>query len=251
MTVPDPNDLGLAGRKILVVGAAQGIGNATAIWLSELGARVVAADVKDCRETASVHRNMDSLRLDLTEPGTAESALAELNTAESPLYGVVNCAGLLMRQPLDALTDDAVALQTEVNQSGAFRLARASLRELSKNGVGRIVLFTSQGAFTGGYMGSIPYAMNKAAVAALVKSLARVGASSGVTVNAVSPGAADTPMLRTGMTVEDLETFKRMIPLGRFADVNEVAGPTVFLLSSWARYITGATVHVNGGQLMV
>lgn len=251
MTVPNPNDLGLADRKILVVGAAQGIGKATAIWLSELGARVVAADIQDCGETADFRRNVKTLRLDLTESGKVDAVLAGLNTAESPLYGVVNCAGLLMRQPLDELTDDAVALQTEVNQSGAFRLARASLRELSKNKEGRIVLFTSQGAFTGGYMGSIAYAMNKAAVAALVKSLARVGAASGVTVNAVSPGAADTPMLRTGMTAENLETFKQMIPLGRFADVNEVAGPAAFLLSSWARYITGATLHVNGGQLMV
>lgn len=251
MTVPNPDDLGLADRKILVVGAAQGIGKATAIWLSELGARVVAADIQDCGETADFRRNVKTLRLDLTESGKIDAVLAGLNTAESPLYGVVNCAGLLMRQPLDELTDDAVALQTEVNQSGAFRLARASLRELSKNKAGRIVLFTSQGAFTGGYMGSIAYAMNKAAVAALVKSLARVGAASGVTVNAVSPGAADTPMLRTGMTAENLETFKQMIPLGRFADVNEVAGPTAFLLSSWARYITGATLHVNGGQLMV
>ena len=251
MTVPNPNDLGLADRKVLVVGAAQGIGRATAIWLSELGARVVAADIQDCGETADFRGNVKTLRLDLTESGKVDAVLADLNTAESPLYGVVNCAGLLIRQPLDELTDDAVALQTEVNQSGAFRLARASLRELSKNKAGRIVLFTSQGAFTGGYMGSIAYAMNKAAVAALVKSLARVGAASGVTVNAVSPGAADTPMLRTGMTAENLETFKQMIPLGRFADVNEVAGPTVFLLSNWARYITGATLHVNGGQLMV
>ena len=251
MTVPNPNDLGLADRKILVAGAAQGIGKATAIWLSELGARVVAADIQDCGETADFRRNVKTLRLDLTESGKVDAVLADLNTAESPLYGVVNCAGLLMRQPLDELTDDAVALQTEVNQSGALRLARASLRELSKNKAGRIVLFTSQGAFTGGYMGSVAYAMNKAAVAALVKSLARVGAASGVTVNAVSPGAADTPMLRTGMTAENLETFKQMIPLGRFADANEVAGPTAFLLSSWARYITGATLHVNGGQLMV
>ena len=251
MTVPNPNDLGLADRKILVAGAAQGIGKATAIWLSELGARVVAADIQVCGETADFRRNVKTLRLDLTESGKVDAVLADLNTAESPLYGVVNCAGLLMRQPLDELTDDAVALQTEVNQSGALRLARASLRELSKNKAGRIVLFTSQGAFTGGYMGSVAYAMNKAAVAALVKSLARVGAASGVTVNAVSPGAADTPMLRTGMTAENLETFKQMIPLGRFADANEVAGPTAFLLSSWARYITGATLHVNGGQLMV
>lgn len=63
MTVPNPNDLGLAGRKILVVGAAQGIGNATAIWLSELGARVVAADIKDCKRTASLHKNMDFVAL--------------------------------------------------------------------------------------------------------------------------------------------------------------------------------------------
>jgi NAD(P)-dependent dehydrogenase (short-subunit alcohol dehydrogenase family) len=115
---------------------------------------------------------------------------------------------------------------------------------------GRILLFTSQGAFTGGFHGSVPYSMTKAAVTALVKSLAREGAPHGVTVNAIAPGGADTPMLREGMTPAALTNFQSGIPMGRIATPNEIAAPAAFLLSRWAAYITGTTLHVNGGQFI-
>ena len=244
-------DMRLSGRKILVVGAAQGIGRATAIWLAELGANVVPADVQDCSDTAAACGGAKPASLDLTEQKQVEAIVDRLDMDDKPLYAVVNCAGLLMRRPLEITTPKEIELQTAVNQSGAFFLARRAISRMQARGEGRIVLYTSQGAFTGGFNGSIPYAMNKAAVTALVKSLARQGAPYGVTVNAVAPGACDTAMLRGGMSQEDLDNFKKMIPMGRFGHVDELAGPTAFLLSSWASYVTGTTMHVNGGQLMV
>ena len=252
MVNPEANlGLGLSGRKILVVGAAQGIGTATAIWLADLGANVIPADVQDCSETAAACGGVDPLRLDLSDQHSIEDTVDRLDTDDSPLYGVVNCAGLLMRRPLESTTSQEIDVQTAVNQSGVFFLARRAISRMQNRGEGRIVLYTSQGAFTGGFNGSIPYAMNKAAVTALMKSLSRQGAPNGVTVNAVAPGACDTAMLRGGMSQEDLENFEKMIPMGRFGNVNELAGPTAFLLSDWASYVTGTTMHVNGGQLMV
>ena len=245
-----PENFGLQSRKILVVGAAQGIGKATALWLSSLGARVVPADLQDCSEIAQAC-GTEAVRFDMTQREAIESTIEQLDEPDAPLYGLVNCSGLLLRRPLEDTTEDELAIQTAVNQSGAFFLARAAMKKMQAHGEGRIVLYTSQGAFTGGFNGSVPYAMNKAGVTALVKSLARIGASVGVTVKAVAPGAVDTAMLRGGMTEQDLEAFEKMIPFGRFGTVEELAAPTAFLLSAWAQYVTGTTMHVNGGQLMV
>ncbi len=245
-------DLGLTDRTIVVTGAAQGIGRAVAVWLAGLGARVVLADVQDCAEAAAEAGNgARAVPLDLTDPGSIDATLAEA-TAAGPLWGVVNCAGLLLRRPLDATTAQEIERQTAVNQSGVFNLARATLAILQRQGQGgRIVLYTSQGAFTGGFHGSIPYAMNKAAVTALVKSLARIGAPDGITVNSVAPGAVDTAMFRGGLSAGDVAEFAAMIPMNRIAEPAEMAGPTAFLLSAWAGYVTGTTLHVNGGQLML
>lgn len=244
-------DLGLEGRRVLVVGAAQGIGRATAIWLAELGMEVIAADVQDCSETVAASKGSVARRLDLSDPREIEGLIGELDTDAAPLYAVVNCAGLLLRRPLDETTAEAITRQTEVNQYGSFFLARAALARMQARGHGRIVLYTSQGAFTGGFHGSIPYAMNKAAVTALVKSMARTAAPHGVTVNAVAPGGIDTAMMRVGLSAADLEAFRAMIPMGRLGLPEELAGPTAFLLSKWSAYVTGTTIHVNGGQMML
>ena len=246
-----PSSLDLEERKILVAGAARGIGKATAIWISKLGARVVPADIRDCSATAEACGGVEPLRLDVSDRKGVEAAADRLDGTDGPLYGVVNCAGLLIRRPLEETSPEELERQTAANQLGALHLACAAHKTMRARGEGRIVLFTSQGAFTGGFMGSVPYAMNKAAVGALVKSLARTGAPHGVTVNAVAPGAVDTEMLHEGLSPEDAEEFKRKILVGRFAEADELAGPAAFLLSSWARYITGETLHVNGGQLMV
>lgn len=248
-----PDDLGLTGRKVLVTGAAQGIGRATAVWLAGLGMRVVLADIKDCSEAAEEAGNgAETRHLDLADTRVCQALVAEVSGRDDPLYALVNCAGLLVRQTIEEITPDQVALHNNINQTGAFFLARAAMEAMRAQGRGgRIVLYTSQGAFNGGFNGSTHYAMNKAAVTALVKSMARMAGPDGITVNAVSPGAADTAMFRGGMSQDDIDTFRKMIPLGRIADPAELAAPTAFLLTDWARYITGTTLHVNGGQLMV
>lgn len=243
--------LGLQGRRIVVTGAAQGIGRATAEWLAALGARVTLADRQDCTEAARAAGNgARALSVDLTDQHGIEAMIADL-ASRGPLWGVVNCAGLLLRRPLDASTREEIELQTAVNQTGAFFLARAALGVMQKQGLGgRIVLYSSQGGFSGGFNGSIPYAMTKAAVTALVKSLARAGGPDNITVNAVAPGAIDTAMFRGGMTRADIDAFTARIPMGRIGEPDEAAAPTAFLLSDWARYVTGTTLHVNGGQYM-
>lgn len=246
------NDLGIAGRKVVVTGAAQGIGRATAVWLAGLGAHVILTDIKDCTEAVKeAGNNAEARHLDLADTAACEALIADVSDKKFPLYALVNCAGLLIRQTIEKITLDQVTLHNDINQTGTFFLARAAMEAMREQGQGgRIVLYTSQGAFNGGLNGSTHYAMNKAAVTALVKSMARMAGPDGITVNAVSPGAADTAMFRGGLSQEDIDTFRKMIPLGRVADPTELAAPTAFLLTDWARYITGTTLHVNGGQLM-
>jgi NAD(P)-dependent dehydrogenase (short-subunit alcohol dehydrogenase family) len=112
------------------------------------------------------------------------------------------------------------------------------------------VNFTSQGWWTGGYGGSVVYAATKGGVVSMTRGLARALAPHAITVNAVAPGAADTDMMRSGQTEEQLQAFVDTIPLGRMAHPREIAAAVVFLASDPAGYITGATLNVSGGQLM-
>jgi NAD(P)-dependent dehydrogenase (short-subunit alcohol dehydrogenase family) len=246
-----PQDAGLEGKRILVTGAARGLGRATSLWMAAMGADVIAADLQDCSETAADGGGrVTPLRIDLADVASSCRILDGIG-AEKPVYGLVNAAAILLRRPLAELSEEDMAKQIAVNQTGAFFLARACLSQMIAAGQGgRIVMFTSQGAFSGGYHGSVTYSMTKAAVTALVKALARDGAPHGVTVNAIAPGAADTPMLRDDMTPEALAAFQASIPMGRVAKPEEIAAPAAFLLSHWGAYITGTTLHVNGGQYM-
>ena len=138
-----------------------------------------------------------------------------------------------------------------MNLKATFFLNRSVARVLREQGRGgRIVNFTSQGWWTGGFGGSVVYAASKGGIVSMCRGLARSWAPDGITVNSVSPGAADTPMMRSGMDEAGLAEFVKMIPLGRMAEPDELAGVVVFLASDHARYITGATINVSGGQLM-
>ena len=249
--VDDAAGLGLAGRLVIVVGAAQGIGAAVAQRLSKLGMEVICADRQDCAEVAALcGPSASSFQVDMTKPETIEALIGHARS-RGKLYGLVNCAGLLLRTPFEEVDEAMMQREIAVNQTGVFYLTRAALAEIQAGGAGgRIVLFTSQGAFTGGFFGSTTYAMTKAAVGALIKSLARMGAPDAITVNAVAPGGVDTPMLRGGMSEADLDSFRQRIPMNRFAAPDELGGVCAFLLSDWSGYITGSTLHVNGGQYL-
>ncbi len=142
-------------------------------------------------------------------------------------------------------------MQFDINLKAVFFLNRAAARIFRAAGRGgRIVNFSSQGWWSGGFGGSVVYAASKGGIVSMTRGLARSLAPDGITVNHVSPGAADTSMMRSGMTDEGLAKFVEMIPLGRMAEPAEVASTVLFLVSDLASYMTGATLNVSGGQLM-
>lgn len=246
--------LGLHGKKVLVTGAASGIGKAVAQRFAALGAQVCAADINSAgvQETAqALGAAAHALTLDLADPQQCEDIAAAAHEKMRGLDCIVNAGAIIIRQPLDAVTTAEIQRMIDINMNGAFFLTRAAATLMKGDGVaGRIILLSSQGAHTGGYVGSTVYAMTKSAVISLVKSMARELAPHRITVNAVAPGVVDTPMIRRDVSESALADFMKMVPLGRIAQPREIADCCLFLASDWASYVTGHTLDVNGGQLM-
>jgi NAD(P)-dependent dehydrogenase (short-subunit alcohol dehydrogenase family) len=161
-------------------------------------------------------------------------------------------AGVLRRRDsLAEISEDDWDFQHDVNLKAGFFLCRAVGTALQSAGRGgRIVAFASQGWWSGGFGGSVVYAASKGGVVSFVRGLARTYGPDGITVNAVAPGAIDTPMMVSGLTHEALEATIDAVPLGRLGLPSEVAGPVLFLLSDQASYVSGATLNVSGAWLM-
>ncbi|MCF8542871.1 MAG: SDR family oxidoreductase [Candidatus Nanopelagicales bacterium] len=249
------NDEGLVGRVVVVTGAAGGIGRSVCTALDEAGARLFVVDVT---QTA-----VDDVLAGLTGSGHGGGAfdLGDLSTHDvifsqarelGELAALTHMAAVLVRRAtVDDVTEEDWDLQHDVNLKATFFLNRAAQHAFIAQGTGgSIVNFTSQGWWTGGFGGSVVYAASKGGIVSLTRGLARSFAPTGVRVNAVSPGGVDTPMMRSGMTDEAMAGFVAMIPLGRLADPDELAGSVLFLASDASRYLTGTVINVSGGQLM-
>lgn len=165
---------------------------------------------------------------------------------------LAHVAGVLIRRnDLDEVTEEDWDFQHDLNLKATFFLNRAAARIFREQGRGgRIINFSSQSWWTGGFGGSVVYAATKGGIVSTSRGLARSYAKDAITVNTVSPGAVDTPMLRGGMTEEQLQAQVDQVPLGYMAEPSDLAGAVVFLASDHARYITGATINVSGGWLM-
>jgi NAD(P)-dependent dehydrogenase (short-subunit alcohol dehydrogenase family) len=253
MTLIDKFDLGLKGRVALVTGAASGIGRATALRLADVGARVVLADINEAgaKEVASsIGDGAIALRCDLGSAQSCEAVVVETVERCGRLDILINCGAMMVRQTLDAATAEDVERMSAANMGGSLFIARAAISQMKKTGYGRVILFSSVGAFTGGHAGATIYSMTKAGVLALVKSLTREFASTGITINAVAPGMVDTPMLRNDVSDEALQSLQGLVPAGRVAAPKELANACLFLASEWASYVTGHTLDVNGGLVM-
>jgi NAD(P)-dependent dehydrogenase (short-subunit alcohol dehydrogenase family) len=250
-------ELGLEDRGVVVTGGAGGIGREVAAAFASAGARVAVVDLDRERCEAVV------AELETPERHVAIGAdLGDLAEHEAILRGVREELGrfdvlahlaavLRRRETIDDVTEEDWDVQLDVNLKATFFLNRLAARLFREQGNGgRIINFTSQGWWTGGFGGSVVYAASKGGIVSMSRGLARTLAPDGITVNTVSPGAADTAMMREGSTDEALAGFIRMIPLGRMAQPSELAGIVLFLASDHASYITGATINVSGGQLM-
>ena len=247
---------GLEGRGVILTGAAGGIGTAVAHGFAAAGARVMAVDLEQGRLNelvASLEGDGHvGVSADLRDTSGHEALVARAREELGEVYVLANLAAVLRRRgSLDEITEEDWNLQQDVNLKAAFFLSRAAGRAMVEAGKGgRIILFSSQGWWTGGFGGSVVYAASKGGVTTMCRGLARTYGPHGITVNCVSPGQVHTPMLMTGLAPEIYETMKKQTPLGYVAEPEEMAGPVVFLASDHAKYITGSTINASGGFLM-
>ncbi|MCG2633761.1 MAG: 3-oxoacyl-ACP reductase FabG [Gammaproteobacteria bacterium] len=245
---------GLTSRVALVTGASRGIGHAIALELGRLGASLVGTATSDAGVSAlaeafdSAGIDATAMRLDVTD----STSVGEVIRATGALYSaptiLVNNAGitrdgLLMRMGSDDW-DDII----ETNLSSVYRMSKACLRGMSKARWGRII---SIGSVVGamGNAGQTNYAAAKAGLIGFSRSLAKEVGSRGITVNAVAPGFIETDMTRA-LGDEQRDALLQNVPLQRLGSCEEVAKVVAFLASESAGYITGETVHINGGLYM-
>ncbi len=247
---------GLEGKGVLVTGAAGGIGRPVAEAFALAGARVMAVDLsQDAVDDVVAGLAGDGHRAvaaDLRDIGAHGALVARARTELGSLDVLAHVAAVLLRRAdLDEVSEDDWDRQLDLNLKASFFLCRAAARVMRAAGRGgRIITFTSQGWWTGGFGGSVVYSASKGGIVSLTRGLARTYGPHGITVNAVSPGLVRTPMLTDGLAGDTYETMLRQVPLGRVAEPSELAGTVVFLASDHATYITGATINVSGGFLM-
>jgi NAD(P)-dependent dehydrogenase (short-subunit alcohol dehydrogenase family) len=247
---------GLEGKGVMVTGAAGGIGREVAKAFSTTGARVMLVDRE--QEAADgvlpelVGGGHVAVAADLTRFSAHEALIRRARDELGSLYVLAHLAAVLRRRKsVDEVTEDDWDFQMDTNLKAAFFLCRAAARAMVEQGQGgRIITFTSQGWWTGGFGGSVVYAASKGGITSMTRGLARTYGPHQVTVNAVSPGQARTPMLMDGLDPAVLESMTKATPLGRIAEPEEIAGTVVFLASDHARFITGATINISGGFLM-
>lgn len=240
----------LAGRTILVTGAAQGIGRAIAEGAVREGARVVALD----REAMALDASDALLPLacDVADAAAVKVAVAHAVDWAGHIDGLVNNAGITRPALIERMQPDQWDAVIAVNLSGSFHLLQAVGRHMIKGvraGAGRTNAIVNIASDAGrrGTVGQINYGAAKAGVIGMTMSAAREWARHGIRVNAVSFGVVATPMTETIRQEKFRDTYLSQIPLGRFAEPAEVAKPVLFLLSGAASYITGQTLGVNGG----
>jgi len=249
---------GLPGKGVVVTGGARGIGKAVAHAFANYGARVCIVDLNgDAAASAAAELpNPDqhmSIGQDLRDLAAHDTMLERVRSELGRVDVLAHLAAVLRRRTnVDDVTEEDWDVQVDTNLKATFFLDRAAAKAMRAQGRGgRIINFTSQGWWTGGFDGSVVYNATKGGVATMTRGLARTYATHGITVNAVAPGFVDTPMMRSGdLSEEHLQGLAAQVPMGRLAEPYEIAGSVLFLASDHAAYITGATINVSGGFLM-
>jgi 3-oxoacyl-[acyl-carrier protein] reductase len=242
----------LTGRNALVTGASGGIGGAIARALHAQGASVALAGRRADALSAlagELGERAHVAESDLSDPAAADALVKQAEAAMGSVDILVNNAGLtrdmLAMRMKDEDWDEVIA----VNLTASFRLARAALRGMMRARWGRIVSITSVVGATGN-PGQANYAASKAGLTGMTKALAAEVASRGVTVNCVAPGFISTAMTES-LSDDQKSGLMGRIPAGRFGAPEDVAGCVVFLASEEAGYVTGQSLHVNGGMAMI
>jgi 3-oxoacyl-[acyl-carrier protein] reductase len=252
MTTRETAMFRLDGKPALVTGASGGIGAGIARVLHAQGAIVVLSGTRrDALDTlaAELGERVHVCPADLSDAASADPLIEQAEAAAGPLAVLVNNAGLTRDRLALRISDEDWNAVLDVDLAAPFRLARAALRGMLRRRAGRIINIGSIVGATGN-PGQANYAAAKAGLIGLTKALAQEVASRGITVNAVAPGFIVTPMT-DALGEAQRAKLTGAIPLGRLGQPTDVAAAVAFLASDEAGWITGATLHVNGGMAML
>lgn len=244
----------LEGKVALVTGASRGIGQAVAVALGKAGAVVAgtattdtgAAGILECLRNEGVKGA--GFKLNVNDVAQTEAVLRQIETELGPVAILVNNAGITRDNLLLRMKDTDWDEIMDTNLKSVFRLSKLVLRPMMKARFGRIINITSVVGSMGN-AGQVNYAAAKAGVVGFSKSLAKEVGSRNITVNCIAPGFIDTDMTR-GLPEEQKNALLAHVPLGRFGLAGEIGAAAAFLASEGAAYVTGNTLHVNGGLYM-
>jgi 3-oxoacyl-[acyl-carrier protein] reductase len=242
----------LTGKTALVTGASGGIGGAIAKALHAQGATVALSGTR--REAldklaAELGERTHVLPCDLGDPAATEALVKDAEAAMGKLDILVNNAGLTRDNISMRMKDEEWQKVLDVNLTAGFRLARAAMRGMMKRRFGRIIGITSIVGVTGN-PGQANYAAAKAGMIGMTKALAQELASRSITVNTVAPGLIETAMT-DALTEDQKAQILPKVPMGKLGAGSDIAAAVVYLASDEAGYVTGQTIHVNGGMAMI
>jgi NAD(P)-dependent dehydrogenase (short-subunit alcohol dehydrogenase family) len=247
----------MTGRVALVTGAGQGMGRAVAEMLAERGAKVAINDVNPEAAAAVVSdlraRGAESIAVpgDVTDGAAVREMVAAPVAEWGGLHILINNAGVLRPTKVADIPEAEWDWVIAVNLKGTFLCSQAALPAMRAAGWGRIVNFSSTAGKNVSTVGGAHYTAAKAGILGFTRHLAKEVAADGITVNAVCPGLIDTEMVRATIDDARVEAYARGFPIPRLGRPEEVADLVVFLASDRAGYITGASLDINGGDLMI
>ena len=234
-------------RVVLVTGGSRGIGAACARWFFEHGDRV-AVTYRGGPPPVAPGSESDrflAVSCDVTDHESVEKAFSEVESHWGPVEVLVANAGITRDTLVLRMGEDAWHEVIETNLTGSYRVAKRAIAKMLRLHRGRIIFMSSVGAYVG-LPGQANYAASKAGLVGMARALAREVASRGITVNVVAPGIVETDMT-AALSPDRLAEMQAMVPLGRMATSDEVAGLVGYLGSEGAGYITGAVVPIDGG----
>lgn len=236
------SNFSLQGKRALVTGGTRGIGKAIAQELKQAGAEVIITgrDIENTRKVAQ-ELGMTGIVADMADKAAIENLIQEAGAIDI----LVNNAGIIKDGMFSRQSEDQWEQVLNVNLNATVQLTRGLLTGMSQRNWGRVVNITSVVAHMGN-VGQTNYVTSKAAVTGFAKALSKEVARKGITVNCVAPGFIETDMT-AGIPEQIVDNFKKTIPMQSFGKPEDIASAVRFLVSDEARYVTGTTLHVNGG----